>query len=81
MSSLSLTHTHTHTHTHTFLRARTHARHRVLENVREMWTEMPQGAGKGAKPRNKDRSIPKMFLRGDSVVLVMSVPSAPAASA
>ena len=44
----------------------------VLENVKEMWTEMPQGAkGKGAKPINKDRFISKMFLRGDSVILVL----------
>jgi len=34
-----------------------------------MWTETPK-TGKGqkkAKPVNKDRFIPKMFLRGDSV--------------
>ncbi|KAI3623624.1 SMD2 [Malassezia furfur] len=31
----------------------------VLENVKEMWTEV------------KDRFISKMFLRGDSVVLVL----------
>ncbi|KAM0793696.1 mRNA splicing protein [Microbotryomycetes sp. NB124-2] len=41
----------------------------VLENVKEMWTEAP--AGKGKKPVNKDRFISKMFLRGDSVVLVL----------
>ncbi|KAL6613361.1 Sm-like ribonucleo protein [Neocallimastix californiae] len=42
----------------------------VLENVKEMWTETPK-TGKGqkkAKPVNKDRFIPKMFLRGDSVI-------------
>ena len=42
----------------------------VLENVKEMWTEVPK-AGKGAKkakPVNKDRYISKMFLRGDSVI-------------
>ena len=36
----------------------------VLENVREMWTELPK-AGKGkkkSKPVNKDRFISKMFL-------------------
>ena len=44
----------------------------VLINVKEMWTELPQGAkGKGAKPINKDRFISKMFLRGDSVILVL----------
>lgn len=48
----------------------------VLENVKEMWMEMPR-AGKGrkkAKPVNKDRYIPKMFLRGDSVILVLRNP-------
>lgn len=39
----------------------------VLENVKEMWTEIPKGKGK--KPVNKDRFISKMLLRGDSVVL------------
>ncbi|KAI8855193.1 hypothetical protein BC829DRAFT_424339 [Chytridium lagenaria] len=45
----------------------------VLENVKEMWTETPK-TGKGkkkAKPINKDRFISKMFLRGDSVILVL----------
>ncbi|KAK8813195.1 hypothetical protein WA158_002787 [Blastocystis sp. Blastoise] len=44
----------------------------VLENVKEIWTETPK-TGKGkkkAQPVNKDRYIQKMFLRGDSVVLV-----------
>ena len=43
----------------------------VLENVKEIWVELPK-SGKGAKkgtPVNKDRFIPKMFLRGDSVIL------------
>mmetsp|Transcript_1880 Transcript_1880/g.3104 ORF Transcript_1880/g.3104 Transcript_1880/m.3104 type:complete len:143 (+) Transcript_1880:478-906(+) len=44
----------------------------VLENVKEMWTEMPKKS-KG-KPVNKDRFISKMFLRGDSVVLVLRNP-------
>ncbi|RMC22884.1 hypothetical protein DUI87_00115 [Hirundo rustica rustica] len=38
----------------------------VLENVKEMWTEVPK-SGKGkkkSKPVNKDRYISKMFLRG-----------------
>ncbi|KAG2535483.1 hypothetical protein PVAP13_9NG116946 [Panicum virgatum] len=45
----------------------------VLENVREMWTEIPK-TGKGKKkalPVNKDRFISKMFLRGDSVIIVL----------
>lgn len=80
----------------------------VLENVKEMWTEVPR-SGKGkkkvgqfpgnfhirigfhlfsclqfimanvcmfqAKPVNKDRFISKMFLRGDSVVLVLKNPT------
>ncbi|KAL4400537.1 mRNA splicing protein [Malassezia pachydermatis] len=41
----------------------------VLENVKEMWTEVPKSKNK--KPINKDRFISKMFLRGDSVVLVL----------
>ncbi|PSN46977.1 putative small nuclear ribonucleoprotein Sm D2 [Blattella germanica] len=50
----------------------------VLENVKEMWTELPR-TGKGkekAKPFNKDRFISKMFLRGDSVILVLRNPLA-----
>uniref|UniRef100_M4BDU1 Small nuclear ribonucleoprotein Sm D2 n=1 Tax=Hyaloperonospora arabidopsidis (strain Emoy2) TaxID=559515 RepID=M4BDU1_HYAAE len=42
----------------------------VLENVKEMWTEVPK-SGKGkkaAKPVNKDRFVSKMFLRGDSII-------------
>ncbi|CAN6674372.1 small nuclear ribonucleoprotein Sm D2 [Trichomonascus vanleenenianus] len=44
----------------------------VLENVKEMWTETPRKAnGKKGQPVNKDRFISKMFLRGDSVILVL----------
>uniref|UniRef100_A0A182TLC3 Probable small nuclear ribonucleoprotein Sm D2 n=1 Tax=Anopheles melas TaxID=34690 RepID=A0A182TLC3_9DIPT len=53
----------------------------VLENVKEMWTEIPR-TGKGkkkVKPVNKDRFISKMFLRGDSVILVLRNPQATAA--
>ncbi|KAE8751209.1 hypothetical protein FOCC_FOCC002037 [Frankliniella occidentalis] len=58
----------------------------VLENVKEMWTEQPR-AGKGkkkvlcgvGKPVNKDRFISKMFLRGDSVILVLRNPLAASA--
>ena len=49
----------------------------VLENVKEMWTETPK-SGKGtkkARPVNKDRYISKMFLRGDSVILVLRNPN------
>lgn len=48
----------------------------VLENVREMWTEVPK-TGKGKKKAvavNKDRFISKMFLRGDSVIIVLRNP-------
>eukprot|EP00041_Stephanoeca_diplocostata_P003412 m.34378 g.34378 ORF g.34378 m.34378 type:complete len:121 (+) comp14296_c0_seq1:74-436(+) len=48
----------------------------VLENVKEMWTETPR-SGKGAKkskPINKDRYISKMFIRGDTVILVLRNP-------
>lgn len=41
----------------------------VLENVKEMWTE--KGNKPGSKGVNKDRFISKMFLRGDSVILVL----------
>lgn len=44
----------------------------VLENVKEMWTETPRASGgKKGRPVNKDRFISKMFLRGDSVILVL----------
>lgn len=52
----------------------------VLENVKEMWTEVPK-TGKGkkkSKPVNKDRYISKMFLRGDSVILILRNPMATA---
>lgn len=42
----------------------------VLENVKEMWTEQ-QGRGQNKKSVNRDRFISKMFLRGDSVILVL----------
>lgn len=48
----------------------------VLENVKEMWTEAPK-ASKGQKkkkPINKDRYISKLFLRGDTVILVLRNP-------
>ncbi|KAL9083689.1 MAG: hypothetical protein Q9165_008417 [Trypethelium subeluteriae] len=44
----------------------------VLENVKEMWTETPRLAGGGrGRQVNKDRFISKLFLRGDSVILVL----------
>mmetsp|Transcript_19867 Transcript_19867/g.32050 ORF Transcript_19867/g.32050 Transcript_19867/m.32050 type:complete len:119 (+) Transcript_19867:127-483(+) len=50
----------------------------LLEDVKEMWTETSKG-GKG-KSRgvavNKDRYVSKMFLRGDSVIIIVSNPAA-----
>lgn len=47
----------------------------ILENVKEFWTEIPKsGRGKKAQPVNRDRFISKMFLRGDSVILVLRNP-------
>merc|ERR1719382_2052139 len=47
----------------------------VLENVKEMWVERPKTAkGKGGQPVNRDRFISKMFLRGDSVIIVLKNP-------
>ena len=43
----------------------------VLENVREMWTETNP---KTKQTTHKDRYIAKMFLRGDTVVLVLRNP-------
>ncbi|KAH9257143.1 small nuclear ribonucleoprotein Sm D2 [Batrachochytrium salamandrivorans] len=42
----------------------------VLENVKEKTPQSGKGVKK-AKPVNKDRFISKMFLRGDSVILVL----------
>ncbi|UNI18823.1 mRNA splicing protein [Purpureocillium takamizusanense] len=43
----------------------------ILENVKEMWTETSKTEGGMTKSVNKDRFISKMFLRGDSVILVL----------
>ena len=46
----------------------------VLVNVKEMWTEQSakgKGSKKANKSVNKDRFISKMFLRGDSVIIVL----------
>ena len=47
----------------------------VLEEVIEMWTEQrKKGRNRGkTESVNKDRFISKMFLRGDSVILVIKV--------
>ncbi|QLL35034.1 hypothetical protein HG536_0H04100 [Torulaspora globosa] len=41
----------------------------VLENVKELWTER-----RGNKAENKERFISKLFLRGDSVIVVLKAP-------
>lgn len=46
----------------------------VMENVQEVWTEMPK-KGKHGKPMTKTRYIPKMFLRGDSVIYILKNPN------
>lgn len=40
----------------------------VMESVREVW---PESNKKGAVPVTRDRFIPKLFVRGDSVILVL----------
>ncbi|CAK9304635.1 unnamed protein product, partial [Gordionus sp. m RMFG-2023] len=49
----------------------------ILENVKEMWVDRPKAVkGKKGKPVNKERFISKMFLRGDSVIIVLRNPLA-----
>ena len=47
----------------------------VLEDVRELWTEVPRSKGGKSRPVNKDRVISKMFLRGDNVIVVVANPN------
>ncbi len=57
--------------------------YRLLEDVKEMWTETSKG-GKGqsrGSAVNKDRYVRKMFLRGDSVIIIVSNPAALAGDA
>ncbi|MEJ1283782.1 collagen type V alpha 3 [Cricetulus griseus] len=48
----------------------------ALENVKEMWTEVPKSdkGKKKSKPINKGHYISKMFLSGDSVIVVLRNP-------
>jgi small nuclear ribonucleoprotein D2 len=47
----------------------------VLEDVCETWVEVPRGnKGRKAKPVAKERFFSKLFLRGDSVILVVKKP-------
>ncbi|XP_022916070.1 probable small nuclear ribonucleoprotein Sm D2 [Onthophagus taurus] len=60
-------------------RVKTFDRHMnmILENVREMWKEdHRKGKGLCKKPVARDRFISKMFLRGDSVIIVVKNPLA-----
>lgn len=41
----------------------------VLENVKELWTEK-----KGKSVINRERFVSKLFLRGDSVIVVLKPP-------
>ncbi|SCU84117.1 LAMI_0C06304g1_1 [Lachancea mirantina] len=41
----------------------------VLENVKELWTEK-----QGKKALNRERFVSKLFLRGDSVIIVLKAP-------
>ena len=45
----------------------------ILEAVREMWT-VKAASGKKQAAVNKDRYMRKMFLRGDSVSLIVLAP-------
>jgi small nuclear ribonucleoprotein D2 len=59
---------------------------RLLEDVKEMWTETSKGgkspsAAQRGTAVNKDRYVSKMFLRGDSVILIVGNPAGLAAAA
>ncbi|WCJ39119.1 Small nuclear ribonucleoprotein Sm D2 [Euphorbia peplus] len=48
----------------------------VLENVRELWAEVPDTGKRKEKtvPVFKDRFLNKMFVRGDNVMVVVRDP-------
>jgi len=47
----------------------------VLENVTEMWTEVPHRKGNAkAHSVKRERFFPKLFLRGDSVIFILKNP-------
>eukprot|EP00922_Rhytidocystis_sp_ex-Travisia-forbesii_P027023 GHVS01039651.1.p1 GENE.GHVS01039651.1~~GHVS01039651.1.p1 ORF type:complete len:122 (-),score=18.04 GHVS01039651.1:609-974(-) len=50
----------------------------LLTDVREYWVEVPKSGGSSAKKVsravNKDRFISKLFLRGDSVIVILRNP-------
>lgn len=43
----------------------------VMESVREIW---PETTKKGKAAINKDRFISKLFVRGDSVIMILQNP-------
>jgi small nuclear ribonucleoprotein (snRNP)-like protein len=44
----------------------------ILENVKELWTEPVRNSkGKKIKSIAKERFVAKLFLRGDSVIVVL----------
>ncbi|KAK6454546.1 uncharacterized protein RJT20DRAFT_130696 [Scheffersomyces xylosifermentans] len=44
----------------------------ILENVKELWTEtVKNNKGKTTKSISRERFISKLFLRGDSVVIIL----------
>mmetsp|Transcript_70169 Transcript_70169/g.196661 ORF Transcript_70169/g.196661 Transcript_70169/m.196661 type:complete len:114 (+) Transcript_70169:103-444(+) len=50
----------------------------LLEDVKEMWTETSKGGKDNTRGAavNKDRYVSKMFLRGDSVIIIVTNPAA-----
>lgn len=46
----------------------------IMEDVTEMWSEIVKGGGGGKRAINRDRYHSKMFLRGDSVIMVLRNP-------
>lgn len=47
----------------------------VLEEVTETWVEIPKGnKGTKAKPVQRERFFPKLFVRGDSVIFIVKKP-------
>ena len=44
----------------------------IMEAVTDLWTE---SGGKGKRRINKDRVISKLFIRGDSVILIVRDPA------
>ncbi len=46
----------------------------LVENVKEVWTERNEIKDSRMATINKDRFISKLFLRGDSIILVLKNP-------